>query len=159
MEEINLTTTIKKLTYDELTAQQKNIVNLARTACKNSYSPYSHFAVGAALELDDGTTLSANNQENAAYPSGQCAERNLLFYTKANYPQQAIVRMAISAKNQDTITAKPVTPCGACRQVILETAHRQNTPIELILVGADETYIIDDATTLLPLQFDANNML
>lgn len=159
MEKINLTITIKKLTDDELTAHQKNVVNIARAACKNSYSPYSHFAVGAALELDDGTTLYANNQENAAYPSGLCAERSLLFYAKANYPQQAIVRMAISAKSQDAFTAKPVTPCGACRQVILETAYRQNTPIELILVGTDETYIIDDATTLLPLQFDANNML
>lgn len=159
MKNINLTTTVRKLAYEELATAQKKVVDMARAACQNSYSPYSHFAVGAALELGDGTTLSANNQENAAYPSGLCAERSLLFYAKANYPQQAIVRMAISAKTAKAFSAKPVSPCGACRQVILETARRQDIPIELILAGADETYVIDDATTLLPLQFDADDML
>lgn len=156
MERLNFNLNITVLSFDELSESQKNLVELSRQACDKSYSPYSKFSVGAALELKNGRTLFANNQENAAYPSGLCAERSLLFYAKANYDKDDIVRMAISAKNNGELTDKPVTPCGACRQVILETANRQEMPIELLLAGKDKFYLVDDAKQLLPLEFDAD---
>ena len=144
--------------YAELENGKRKLVETAKAACADSYSPYSNFSVGAALEFGNGVILKANNQENAAYPSGMCAERSLLFYAKANYPHEYIKRMAIAAKNGEKFTKQPVPPCGACRQAILETANRQSQPIELLLAGTEKVFIIKDAKSLLPLQFDAENI-
>ena len=154
--DINIEVTV--LSYAELENSQAKLIETAKEACADSYSPYSNFSVGAALEFGNGVILKANNQENAAYPSGMCAERSLLFYAKANNPHEPIKRMAITAKNGGEFAEQPVTPCGACRQVILETANRQDQPIELLLVGAEKVYVIKDVKSLLPLQFDAENM-
>ncbi len=158
MESMNIEINVSILQIDELTPSQRKLVESSRKACDKSYSPYSKFAVGAALELDNGEMLWANNQENAAYPSGLCAERSLLFYAKSNHPDNVILRMAISAKNNGEIVEKPVAPCGTCRQVLLETANRQITPIEIILAGKDKVYIINDVKDLLPLRFDADDL-
>ena len=109
---------------EELTHRQKEVIETAKNACDKSYSPYSHFSVGAAVEMENGEILSASNQENASYPSGLCAERNVLFYAKAQYPDKEVIRIAIVAKNEGVVTKTPVSPCGSCRQVMTETAMR-----------------------------------
>lgn len=158
MEKFILDTEVIVLTYNELNSSQLKLVETAFKACENSYSPYSEFSVGSSLEFENGEIFQANNQENAAYPSGLCAERTLLFYAKANNPHKEIKRMVIAAKNHGKATIQPVSPCGACRQVMLETANRQNSPIELLLAGADKVYMIKDVKTLLPLQFNAESL-
>ena len=158
MEAFDINIEVIALSYTELGNDQMKLVETAKEACADSYSPYSNFSVGAALEFGNGAVLKANNQENAAYPSGMCAERSLLYYAKANNPHEYIKRMAIAAKNGGEFAKQPVSPCGACRQAILETANRQNQPIELLLAGTEKVYIIKDAKSLLPLQFDAENM-
>lgn len=144
---------------EELSPIQRKIAEAAYKACDSSYSPYSKFAVGAAVETDSGEIFHASNQENAAYPSGLCAERNILFYIKSLKPENEIIRMAIAAKNDGKLTKKPVSPCGACRQVMTETAKRQKNKIELIMVGTDICIIVKDVNDLLPLQFNADNEL
>lgn len=144
---------------DELSPIQRKIVEAACEACDSSYSPYSKFAVGAAVETDSGEVFHASNQENAAYPSGLCAERNVLFYVKSLKPESEIIRMAIAAKNDGKLTENPVSPCGACRQVMAETAKRQKNKIELIMVGAGKCIIAKDVNSLMPLQFNADNEL
>jgi len=142
---------------EELTHRQKEVIETAKNACDKSYSPYSHFSVGAAVEMENGEILSASNQENASYPSGLCAERNVLFYAKAQYPDKEVIRIAIVAKNEGVVTKTPVSPCGSCRQVMTETAMRQKRKIELIMAGED-TCIVHDVNDLLPLQFNADSM-
>lgn len=158
MEVFDINIEVTALSYAELGNGRMKLVETAKEACADSYSPYSNFSVGAALEFGNGVVLKANNQENAAYPSGMCAERSLLYYAKANNPHERIKRMAIAAKNGGDFAEQPVSPCGACRQAILETANRQSQPIELLLAGKEKVYIIKDAKSLLPLQFDAENM-
>ncbi len=155
MEVFDIKTEITVLQYTELDAKRKKLIEKAKEACADSYSPYSDFSVGAALELENGLFFKANNQENAAYPSGMCAERSLLYYVKANHAREPVKRIAIAAKSNGKFTKLPISPCGACRQVILETANRQKQPIELLLAGAERIYVIKDAKTLLPLQFGA----
>ncbi len=156
MKEIVLQTKIKVCSIDEFTPEEYNLVNEARKATANSYAVYSHFNVGAALLLDDGTVVTGSNQENAAYPSGLCAERTTLFWANSQYPDRAVVALAIAARTDSGELQKPIPPCGACRQVILETEKRYNRPIKLILFGTNESYIIEDGIkALLPLSFDA----
>lgn len=143
---------------EELTHRQKEVIETAKNACDKSYSPYSHFSVGAAVEMENGEILSASNQENASYPSGLCAERNVLFYAKAQYPDKDVIRIAIVAKNEGVVTKTPVSPCGSCRQVMTETAMRQKRKIELIMAGEDTCIIVHDVNDLLPLQFNADSM-
>lgn len=144
--------------FTDLSTAQKAVVEAAAKACEGSYSPYSGFAVGAAVEMFDGRIISASNQENASYPSGLCAERNVLFYAKSQYPKGEIVRLAIVAKKNGQVTETPVSPCGACRQVMTETAIRQKGKMELIMAGADTCVIISDVNDLLPFRFDAGSM-
>jgi cytidine deaminase len=140
---------------EELPDNYKKLIKEASEAAKKSYAPYSNFHVGAAVLLDNDIIISGNNQENAAYPSGLCAERVTIFYTNAMYPNNKIKALAITAYNEnDFINAKLVPPCGSCRQVILESQLRQKEPITLILNGKDKIIIIDDASLLLPIQFN-----
>lgn len=117
-----------------------------------AYSPYSNFPVGAAVLLDNGEIFAGNNQENVAYPSGTCAERSVLNYVHGNFPENRIQVIAISALN--TSSSTPVTPCGFCRQVIVELEQNQGMPIKVILhkIGGP-TYVFASARTLLPLAF------
>lgn len=158
MEKLHIGLDVCVCAAEELGDSQRKLVELSRAACSGSYSPYSGFAVGAAVELDNGETFCANNQENAAYPSGLCAERNVLFYAKASCPDASVIRMVLSARKDGEATPKPVSPCGACRQVMLEVANRQLVPMEIILAGKEETYVISDAKELLPLRFDADDL-
>ena len=159
MKELNITTKIKVCQYDELTDVQKNVVDQAREATKRSYAPYSQFFVGAAAELANGEVIQGNNQENAAYPSGLCAERVTLFFANSKYPDMAITRMAITARTGGDFVAECVAPCGSCRQVILETEERGGTPMELLLCGKDLNYLVDSIKDLLPLYFSKEALL
>ena len=119
MKEIKLQTTIRLAQSEELSEEDRLLVQRAIEATASSYSPYSHFAVGAALRLADGTIVIGSNQENAAFPSGLCAERTAIFAAGATHPDQAVTTLAIAARNEAGRTAEPVSPCGACRQVIV----------------------------------------
>ena len=144
---------------NELDGNDLMLVKAAKKATDGSWSPYSGFKVGAALLLDDGTVVTGSNQENAAYPSGLCAERTALFAAGHAYPDKAVVALAIAARNADGFTAQPITPCGACRQVLAETEQRGGKPIRFILYGTAGTMIIDGGTdAILPFCFGADSM-
>lgn len=154
MQEIELKTVIKACQTDELTAEEQHLVQLAIEATDRSYAPYSHFSVGAAVRLDNGLELSGSNQENAAYPSGLCAERTTLFYAGAQYPDEPVRMLAIAARGTDgELTFEPTGPCGACRQVIVESETRAGRPIRILLYGRKCTYVIEGIRALLPLCF------
>lgn len=140
--------------FEELTPEEKQLVEEARQATYRSYSPYSSFSVGASVLLANGVILSGSNQENAAYPSGLCAERTVLFYANSQHPNQPITMMAIAARSEKGFTEIPITPCGACRQVLAETERRFEQPIRILLYGETETIIIDGVKDLLPFLFD-----
>ena len=157
MKEVILQTKVKVCTMEELSAQDREVVEAARKATANSYAVYSGFNVGAAVRLAGGTIVAGTNQENAAYPSGICAERTTLFWANSQYPDKAVETLAIAARTAQGEQAHPITPCGACRQVMLETEKRFNTPIRIILYGTEECYIIEDGVkALLPLSFDSD---
>jgi len=138
----------------ELPVQEQNLIEEARKAALNAYSPYSGFSVGAALLLENGEIVTGSNQENAAYPSGLCAERTALFYAGSRYPGVAVVKMAVTACRNNTFLTDAVSPCGACRQVMLETQMRQQKPFRLILAGQKTIHVIEDPSHLLPFPFD-----
>lgn len=157
MKEMILESKVKVCTYDEFSNEEKKLIDAAREAATRSYAPYSQFNVGAAVQLSDGTIVTGNNQENAAYPSGLCAERTTLFWAGSQYPDKAVETLAIAARTKSGELPVPIPPCGACRQVILETEQRYNKPIRIILYGAKECYLIEDGIkALLPLRFDAD---
>ena len=127
----------------ELSKDEQKLVDEACQATYRSYAPYSHFYVGAAVELADGTIVSGSNQENAAYPSGLCAERTAVFYANSRYPDQPIRRICIVARDTEgQFLQRPISPCGACRQVLLEAEQRAKNAIEVLLYGTDGVYII-----------------
>ena len=142
----------------ELTAADAELVQCAREAAAGSYAPYSHFHVGAALRLSDGTVVKGCNQENAAFPSGLCAERTALFSAGAQHPDKAVTALAIAAcDDHGTFTREPISPCGACRQVMLETEQRHGVPMRILLYGVDGTLVVKGGTKeLLPLTFDGS---
>ena len=126
----------------------------AKNATANSYSPYSRFSVGAAVRLSDGAVYTGNNQENASYPCGLCAERTALYYANAQHPDTPVEAVAIAAKNMYGFLKTPITPCGACRQSLLETENRFRQKISVYLYGTERVYRIDSIAELLPLQFN-----
>ncbi|MBR1668537.1 MAG: cytidine deaminase [Bacteroidaceae bacterium] len=139
----------------ELTPEEARLLDEARRATYRSYSPYSHFSVGAAVELADGTIVTGSNQENAAYPSGLCAERTAVFYAGSRYPDTPIRRICIAARDTEgNPLLRPIAPCGACRQVLLETEQRAGSPIEVLLHGTEGIYCLRSIRDLLPLCFD-----
>lgn len=157
MKELNINIVVKVCGENELTADDRALVDAAKGATANSYARYSHFNVGAALRLKNGRILIGANQENAAFPSGLCAERTAIFSAQANFPDQPIVALAIAAKNEAGFLRSPITPCGACRQVILEIEDRYATPVRILLYGTEGIYCVESVKDLLPLSFvDAN---
>lgn len=138
---------------DELRDQQAELVKRATEAAGNAYAPYSNYRVGAALRMEDGSIITGNNQENAAYPSSMCAERVALFYAGATHPDMAVTSIAIVAFRNGKIHEEPVTPCGGCRQVLWEKEWQGKKPMEVILYGASKIHIIPSARHLLPLPF------
>ncbi len=137
----------------ELNDIDRQLINKAIDIAKKSYSPYSQFPVGAAVLLDNGETFGGNNQENIAFPSGTCAERTVLNYVNANFSERKILTIAITALK--TLALIPVTPCGFCRQVLVEMEQKQAQSIKIMLHKLDgTTYVFDSALSLLPLAFD-----
>ena len=118
MKDLTITSVIKVYEYDELNDTDRALLDDAIEATRRSYAPYSHFSVGAAALLANGVVVTGTNQENAAYPSGLCAERTTLFYANSQYPDQAVVTLAIAARTEKDFIDTPIPPCGACRQVI-----------------------------------------
>ncbi len=138
---------------EELSEQQVALVNQASEAAERAYAPYSEYHVGAAVLLDNGEIFTGNNQENAAYPSGLCAERVAVFYASSQYPNVPVNSIAIVAIQDGLIHDDPVTPCGGCRQVLCEKESQGSSPIEIILYGTKKIQVIQQATDLLPLPF------
>ncbi len=141
---------------EELSPEDRRLVDAARAATVSSYSPYSHFSVGAAVLLADGNIVAGSNQENVAFPSGTCAERCAMFYANSRYPDVAPVALAVAARGADgTFTPKPVTPCGACRQVLLQVQIRYGRALRILLYGSEQVYVMDNVECILPFQFDS----
>ena len=140
--------------WESLQTVDKSVVNKAFEAMEKAYAPYSKFKVGAALLLEDGQIIQGNNQENIAYPSGLCAERVALFHAGAQFPGITVDLICIVAKGDLMPISQLLSPCGACRQVMLESENRQNKPIRIILVNQDNrTMCIDSVQNLLPFGF------
>ena len=157
METIKLEIALERCKMEELTVEEQQLIEAAIKATGNSYARYSHFCVGAALRLADGSIVIGANQENAAFPSGLCAERSAIFAAQSQRPEQPIVSLAIAARNAEGLTAEPVTPCGACRQVILEIEDRYQQPVQILLYGTRDVFRIRSIHDLMPLAFvDAN---
>ncbi len=156
MKEIKIESTI--YVFDSLEALPKEIVllmNKAIEAREKAYAPYSNFNVGAALLLDNNEIITGSNQENASYPSGLCAERTAIYYANSQYPNNKIVRMAITAGSKRNKTASPIPPCGACRQAIAEYEIKQESPIEIYFMGEiGKIAKSDSLVNLLPFIFD-----
>ncbi len=142
----------------ELNESDRKLIDKAREAAGNAYAPYSSFRVGAALLLEDGKVIQANNQENAAYPSGLCAERVAVFYANARYPETAIVALAIAALKKKNYTDDPIYPCGACRQVLVESENRFGKPLRILMAGNSRVDIVSSASDLLPKNFNHHDL-
>lgn len=157
MEEFNITISVIKKSSEELTTEEQTLVSKAKDATFRSYAPYSHFSVGAAVLLEDGTIVTGSNQENSAYPSGTCAERTTIFYANSQYPELKVRCICIAARDTSgEFTSRPISPCGACRQVLSESEDRAKEPIKVMLYGTSGTYIIKSVKDLLPVSFDAS---
>ena len=156
MKELKIESTIYLFdSLEELPKEAKQLMDKAIEARKKAYAPYSHFSVGAALLLENGKIITGNNQENASYPSGLCAERTAIYYANSQYPDTKIIRMAITAGSQKSQTASPVPPCGACRQAIAEYEVKQEVPIEIYFMGEiGKIAKSSSLANLLPLIFD-----
>ncbi len=139
---------------DGLGSDDIKIIKKARSAARKAYAPYSGFSVGAAVLLENNEIITGSNQENAAYPSGICAERTALYYAGSTYPDVPVKAIAITAYSKNAFVRFPVSPCGACRQVILESQQRFGKKIRIIMYGEELTRIVDDVAFLLPFPFD-----
>jgi cytidine deaminase len=153
-----LQTKVTTCTLEEMDSSMRELVEKAKAMTQNAYCPYSHLHVGAAARLADGQIVAGSNQENAAYPSGLCAERTTLFAANANNPNTPVEALAIACYTQGHFTKDAASPCGACRQVMLETEHRFGKPMQVILYGEDMCYVFDSAADLLPMNFVADNL-
>ena len=167
-----LTINITEKLYEELTPEEKVLIDAAKEATYSSYAPYSNFHVGAALILADGTIVKGANQENAAFSAGTCAERSAIFAAQSQYPEQAINAIAIAARNgseplepleplepfgtietPSRFTPLPISPCGVCRQAIVELEQRYHQNVKIMMYGEEKIYIVDTIKSLLPLTF------
>lgn len=154
MRKLDITVPVTVVNYDELSPKDRRLVDLAREATHRSYAPYSKFCVGAAILLSNGEIVTGSNQENAAFPSGTCAERTACYYAHSRYPEAKFETIAIAARGTDGLEiANPVAPCGACRQALLEYETLAGKNVKVILVGRNEIYILPSVASTLPLAF------
>lgn len=154
MEKITINVNVNKYkSKTELKQEDQKILEAALSTVKNAYAPYSEFFVGAAVLLENGEIITGTNQENAAYPSGLCAERVAIFYANSKYPNVAIKTISICAYNNGQYTKIPTTPCGSCRQVMMESEMRFKKPIKVIMYGTDKILSVDNIKSLLPIAF------
>lgn len=145
---------------EELSEEFRNLLMMAEKAARQAYAPYSKFRVGAAILLNNGKIVTGNNQENAVYPSGLCAERTAAFAAASQYPEVPFHIIAITAIRPDTPLNKPVPPCGSCRQVLYEYEQKYMQPISVLLAGeTGEIYFIKSVSELLPCSFSAEFIL
>ena len=140
---------------DQLLPKDRELAQAAIDATKLSYAPYSNFNVGAAVMFEDGEIVKGANQENAAYPSGLCAERTALFYASASRPDKPMSAIAIAASQNGTLLQNPATPCGACRQVMAQYQLKSGRPMMTLLIGAEKIWKFEKIDDLLPLIFDS----
>jgi cytidine deaminase len=153
--------TISGIAYqlDELPVADRALLDAAKAMTANAYAPYSQFRVGAALRLANGNVVEGSNQENAAYPSGLCAERVAIFAASSQYPGMTVEAMAIAVSTEKFDVTEPLSPCGSCRQVLMEYRHRQQSPMRIILSGMGDTvWVFEDVTSLLPFSFEADGL-
>lgn len=144
---------------NNLEASDKELMELAEHAINDAYAAYSHYRVGAALRLTNGKIITGNNQENAAYPSGLCAERVAIFYAKSQYPDENVEAIAISARADHFCIDDAVAPCGACRQVLAEYQNQQENPMRVIMKGEKGPVVaVKSINDLLPLMFHAEEL-
>ena len=158
MKEIEIKSLFRVYGMDELSQSDRELVSAAMEATKGSYAPYSKFRVGAAARLANGLVFTGANQENAAYPSGLCAERTTLFAANAQYPDQPVLALAIAARKGNRFMPTPISPCGACRQVISGVEDRFGHPVRILLYGTEGIYECNGIDALLPLRFVASDM-
>ena len=158
MKEIEIKSLFRVYDMDELSQSDRELVSAAMEATKGSYAPYSKFRVGAAARLANGLVFTGANQENAAYPSGLCAERTTLFAANAQYPDQPVLALAIAARKGNRFMPTPISPCGACRQVISGVEDRFGHPVRILLYGTDGIYECNGIDALLPLRFVDSDM-
>ncbi|NMC39472.1 MAG: cytidine deaminase [Bacteroidales bacterium] len=157
---------IKKISFsyleydriEDLDMQYLKLIEEAKKASENAYAPYSGFRVGAAVLLESGRIILGSNVENAAFPSGICAERTALSYSISNFPGDRPSAIAIAAMNANKFTFSPVSPCGNCRQMIIEEELRNNKEIKILLYGENSILVIENAASLLPLQFNKESL-
>jgi cytidine deaminase len=151
-----------KFSYQEfsssktLTPEECKLIEMAQNAGKKAYSPYSNFNVGAALLLENNEIICGSNQENAAYPSGLCAERVALFYASSQFPDTAVKAIAVVASKNNKPIADPVPPCGSCRQVFIEWEKRFGKPFVVIMAGTKKIIRVEKAGWLLPFSFQSD---
>ena len=152
MKEVKIETTLQL--FEDISELPKDIQSLMSSAIEareNAYAPYSNFNVGASILLDNEKVITGNNQENASYPSGLCAERTAIYYAGAKYPNAKILKMALTASSKNKLTDKPIPPCGACRQAIAEYELKQDQDIEIYFMGATGRVAKSDSlSNLLP---------
>ena len=154
MKYLEIKTIITEYQIEELSEEDRQLIELAIEATNRSYAPYSHFCVGAAVLLNNGATLIGCNQENASYPVGLCAERTALFSAGVQYPDVPVKSMAIAARNTEGVLLdEPISPCGMCRQAVIETETRFKQPVRILLYGRKKIYAVDSIKTLMPLSF------
>jgi cytidine deaminase len=154
MEQKTIQSTFLVCQKEELSQEEQQLIDAAIEATSRSYTPYSHFHVGAAIQLKNGVVIMGCNQENAAFPAGICAERSAIFAAGAQYPDQPIMTLAITARNsKGELLDEPASPCGTCRQVIIETETRFKQPVRILLYGKKHTYVMDGIRQLMPFSF------
>ena len=155
MNQKSISISYKEYTLNEgLDSRDMELLERAQLAAKGSYAPYSNFNVGAAVRLSNGEIVAASNQENAAYPSGLCAERVAIFYAHARFPEASVEAIAVTASVDGHICETPTYPCGACRQVLAESEMRAGRPIKVIIGGEKFTQVMESIRSLLPFTFD-----
>ncbi|MDE5871124.1 MAG: cytidine deaminase [Muribaculaceae bacterium] len=162
MKEKKIEITYSSLETEDLSPEDRELIAKAKDMTYRSYAPYSRFHVGAAIRMADGSIVNGSNQENAAYPSGICAERNACWQASSLNPGMAMKKIAIAARNvgimptgeegKAPFQSQPISPCGACRQALLEYEHLYG-PIEVLLYGADAIYVFPSISSLLPFSF------
>jgi cytidine deaminase len=144
--------------HNELDSDDRELVYAARESALSAYAPYSKFSVGAAIRLESGIIVRGANVENAAFPSGICAERSAVSNSVSNHRDDKPITIAIAAMTDEGLTEEPVPPCGNCRQVLAEEEYRTGNQIRVILSGRSKVYIINSISSLLPLQFNKENL-
>jgi cytidine deaminase len=156
VKENKISITYRDYPSGKLPSDYIQLIESALKAAEKAYAPYSKFKVGVAARLTDGTIVLGSNQENAAYPSGLCAERVAMFYLQSEFPGQSVEIMALTAIINNEQTEEPIFPCGSCRQVLLEHEQMHMSKVKMLFAGKNRTIEVDSATELMPLFFSGD---